>query len=210
VSNIVPVFLEGALAVSEAIADPAVAEAWQQPSVLEAQAVSGLVGHLARGGVWVVGDYLTDDEPPGPVDFQSAAEYFDAVVSVASAEVNRGSRQRGAAVASVGHAELVRQLANRFESLGPTIAADPDRLIAVIGGAVMRLRDYLVTRVVEQAVHLDDLARSIDRPPWPYPAEGQELAIEVAMEMASHRHGPSAVLRAFYRSGQAEHVFPVL
>jgi hypothetical protein len=210
VSNIVPVFLEGARAVSEAIADGAVAEAWDQPSVLEDQAVSGLVGHLARGGVWVVGDYLTDDEPPGPVDFQSAAEYFDGVVSVASAEVNRGSRQRGAAIASVGHAELVRQLAHRLESLGPTIEADPDRLVAVIGGAVMRLRDYLATRVVEQAVHLGDLARSINHSPWPYPEEGQNLAIEIAIDMARHRHGSSALLRALYRSGQAAHVFPVL
>jgi hypothetical protein len=204
------VFLQGARAVSEAIADRAVAGAWDQPSVLEDQPVSSLVGHLARGGVWVVGDYLADREPPGPADFQSAAEYFDAVVSVASPEVNRGSRQRAAAVASVGHDELVRQLANRLESLGPTITADPDRLIAVIGGRVMRLGDYLITRVVEQAVHLDDLARSINHPLWPYPEEGQELAIEIALDMARHRHGPSALLRAFYRGGEAAKVFPVL
>jgi hypothetical protein len=36
-----------------------------------------------------------------------------------------------------------------------------DRLITVLGGRVMQLDEYLVTRVVEIVVHSDDLAASL-------------------------------------------------
>ena len=58
-------FLDGAQVVVDAIASPAVAAAWDTPSVLAEQTVGGLAGHLARGAVWVVGDYLDQPEPDG-------------------------------------------------------------------------------------------------------------------------------------------------
>ena len=74
----------------------------------------------------------------------------------------------------------------------------------------MALSDYLVTRVVEQAVHLDDLARSVGRETWALPEAHQALAIDVATEMACRIHGPTATVRALYRKGFADSVFPVL
>ena len=71
--DVVALFVAGAHAIVEAIADPSVAEAWDRPSVLEDQLVSGVAGHLARGGVRVVADYLRAGHPAGPVDVNSAA-----------------------------------------------------------------------------------------------------------------------------------------
>jgi hypothetical protein len=205
------VFLDGALVVAEALADPAVAGAWDGPSVLEDQRVSGLAGHLGRGGVWVVADYLDGGTPEGPLDVHSAAEYFAAFAAAASADDHRAIRQRGAAVAAVGHDQLVRTLHDRLGALGPRLRAlDHDHPIAVVDGTVMPLHAYLVTRIVEQAVHLDDLARSVEREPWAYPAQGTELALAVAMDVARRRHGDGAVLRALYRRGWADAVLPVL
>ncbi len=77
--DVVGLFLDGGHVVAEAIADPAVAAAWDRPSVLEDQLVSGLAGHVARG-VWAVGEYLESGPAQGPVAFGSAGEYFTAFV----------------------------------------------------------------------------------------------------------------------------------
>jgi Mycothiol maleylpyruvate isomerase N-terminal domain len=209
--DVVTLFLDGAHAVAEAIADPAVANGWDRPSVLEDQLVSGLAGHLARGGVWVVGDYLDAGTPPGPLDFASAGEYFATLVSAASPENHRAIRERGAAVGAVGHRELVRILSERLEALGPRLRAlGDDHRIAVAAGKVMRVEDYLVTRIVEQEVHLDDLARSVDHEPWPMPAGALALTISVGVEIARLRNGATVVIRALYRQGFAEPILPVL
>lgn len=197
--------------VLDAIADPTVAAAWDLPSVLEGQNVSGLAGHLARGGVWVVADYLDAGTPPGPVDFDSAGEYFARFVSDASPDDARAIRDRGAAVAAVGRDELLFTLAERLNALGPRLASlESDHLIAVAGGKVMRLEDYLTTRIVEQTVHLDDLARSLDRDPWPLPANSAALTIAVGVEIARRRSGATAVIRTLYRHGLAGSTLPVL
>ncbi|HSS09662.1 MAG TPA: maleylpyruvate isomerase N-terminal domain-containing protein [Acidimicrobiales bacterium] len=210
-ADVVTVFLAGAQIVAQAIADPAVAQAWDRPSVLEDQLVSSLAGHLARGGVWVVADYLDRGRPSGPVDFDSTGEYFASCLDTASEDTHQGIRDRGAAVAAVGQEELVRQLNERLHLLEPRLRSlDAADLVAVVAGKVMRVGDYLVTRVVEQVVHLDDLARSIGREPWPYPLTGQDLVIEVGVDIARRRSGRASLLRALYRRGFAEATLPVL
>jgi hypothetical protein len=158
-----------------------------------------------------VGDYLDGGTPGGPVDFDCAAAYFAAFVDSASAGAHRAIRDRAEAVASVGRDELVRTIGERLDVLAPALRGlSAGHLVEVIGGKVMRIEDYLVTRVVEQTVHLDDLARSVDGGPWPLPAEAEELTIAVGAEIARRRFGAGAVVRALYRNGFAESTFPVL
>jgi len=190
--DVVALFVAGAHAIVEAIADPSVAEAWDRPSVLEDQLVSGVAGHLARGGVWVVADYLRAGHPAGPVDVNSAGEYYASFSAEAGPEDHRAIRDRGAGVAAIGRVGLLGSLEEHLQSLEPELATMPgDSLIAVIGGKVMRLHDYLATRVVEQAVHLDDLARSVGREPWSLPDEHQALAIArlnaLSNDVSTHR-----------------------
>ncbi len=208
--DVVGVFLEGGRVVAEAIADPAVAAAWDRPSVLEDQLVSGLAGHVARG-VWAVGEYLEVGPAQGPVAFGSASEYFTAFAESASTDDHRAVRARGAAVAAVGQEELVRRLEAWLGVLGPRLRSlDVDHLVAVLSGKVMRLEDYLTTRIVEQVVHLDDLARSIGRQPWSVPSGAQALAIAVGTDIAARSRGRDAVIRSLYRKGFAEQTLPVL
>ncbi|HUC36001.1 MAG TPA: maleylpyruvate isomerase N-terminal domain-containing protein [Acidimicrobiales bacterium] len=209
--EIVELFLEGARVVSEAVADPAVVAAWDRPSVLEEQLVSGLAGHLARGGVWAVGEYLDAGTPAGPVDFESAGQYFAAFAASASPDDHRAIRDRGVTVASIGHEALVETLHTRLDALTERLKAlDGSQLIAVIAGKVLRLNDYLTTRIVEQTVHLDDLARSVGRDPWPIPPEAQALTISVGTEIACLTTGTTALIRALYRRGLAAEALPVL
>ena len=210
-SDVRSLFLTGAGAIVEAIADPAVGQSWNDPSVLEDQLVSGLAGHLARGGVWVVSDYLHAGTPAGPVDFTSAGEYFATFAAGAQPADHQAIRDRGAAVAAAGRDALLVDLRERLASLEAELGTLPrDHLMAVVGGKVMHLDRYLETRIVEQAVHLDDLARSVGRDPWPLPEDHVTLAIAVGTDIALRRHGPSATLRALYRRGCAEPALPVL
>ncbi len=101
-ADVVELFLAGAEVVADAVASPEVAAAWDEPSVLEEQTVSGLAGHLARGGVWVVADYLDAAKPEGPVDLPSAAAYFAKFADVQAPEIHQAIRDRGASVAAVG------------------------------------------------------------------------------------------------------------
>ncbi len=202
-------FLAGAEVVLTALADHEVAVRWDRPSVLEDQAVSSLCGHLARGAVWAVDDYLTADPPSSPVDFHSPGEYFATIMDAASGDDHRAIRDRGTAVASIGREALLDEVRRRLDELAPRLrATSPDHLVTVAFGKVMRLGDYLLTRVVEQAVHLDDLARSVGLEPWPMPADATDVAIEVGLDVARRRSGNTAVLRALYRRGFAEGAFP--
>ena len=211
VAAVVEIFLDGAQVVAGAVADPAVGAAWGHPSVLEGQLVGALAGHLCRGGVWVVADYLDAGNPAGPLDFESAGEYFAAFAETVTPSEHQAIRDRASVVGSVGQDQLVRTLMGRLDALEPQLrTSDPARLVAVIGGKVMRLGDYLATRVVEQTVHLDDLARSLGRDLWPVSSEAHALTIEVATETARRRHGATSLLRALYRQGFADQFLPVL
>lgn len=202
-------FLAGAEAVVTALSDDAVVSRWDHPSVLEHQLVSSLCGHLARGAVWAVDDYLVGDPAAGPADFSSPGEYFAALMGAATDGDHAAIRDRGAAVASAGHTTLLGEVRSRLDQLAPRLrATSPDHLVTVAYGKVIRLGDYLLTRVVEQVVHLDDLARSVGRDPWPLPDDAVDVAVEVGLDVARRRAGDTAVLRALYRRGFAEEAFP--
>lgn len=209
--DIQALFFAGAHTIIEAIADPAVEAAWDRPSVLEEQLVSSVAGHLARSGIWVTAEYLHAGSPTGTPDFATASDYFAAVAVGASPEVLRSVRDRGAAVAALGREEILRRSREDASRLEIDLALLPaGSIIQVIGGKVMTVTEYLVTRVVEQAVHLDDLARSVEREPWPLPKEHLLLTISVATDIACRVHGPEATVRALYRKGFADVTFPVL
>ncbi|MDQ1396183.1 MAG: hypothetical protein QOG64_1442 [Acidimicrobiaceae bacterium] len=208
-ADVVSAFLAGAAVVSSAIASPEVGEQWSGLSVLEDQSVGSLAGHLARGGVWVVGEYLSAGEPDEEVTYDSAGAYYAGLVERSGPDDHHAIRKRGAAIAAAGHTAVVAELSQRMDVLRGVLAdTPPTRRVAVIGGAVIHLGDYLCTRIVEQVVHLDDLVRSVGRR-WTMNAECIDIAIDVGVDVARRRAGDDAVVRALYRRGFAD-VLPVL
>ena len=208
-AEVIETFLVGADAVIAALAAPEVAAAWSQPSVLDDQSVGGLAGHLARGGVWVVADYLSAGEPAGAPTFESAGAYFAAAVARATPESHVAIRQRGADVAAAGPDAVLATARHRAAELRATLAEQPpDRRVEVIGGAGMALGDYLTTRVVEQVVHLDDLARSVSVD-LGIPERCVDITLAVGIDLARRQHGSVTTVRALYRHGFTG-ILPVL
>jgi hypothetical protein len=204
-------FVDTADVVLDAVSDPAVGVAWREPSGLEDQTVGGLAGHLARAGGWVVAEYLALGPPEGPLTFDSAADYYAAILGRVTDADHKAVRDRGAAIAAQGQSHVVETLRERLGTLRvelPRLA--DDQPISVIGGFSLRLRDYLSTRLIEQVVHLDDLARSIGRDPWPVDPEAMTLVLDVGVEIGRRRHSDTAMLRALYRVGNADRTLPVL
>jgi hypothetical protein len=204
-------FLETAHVVCDAIGDDAVGNAWTEPSVLEDQLVGGLAGHLARGGVWVVDEYLDGESREGRQHVDSAVAYFVHFVESADAEQHRQVRERGAIVAADGQDAIAGMVRSRLAALAERLPDEPqDRRVVVAQGSVsMSLDEYLKTRIVEQVVHLDDLARSVGRDPWPTPVAAQHLVIRIGCEIGHQRHGATEMIRCLYRS-RLEPVLPVL
>jgi hypothetical protein len=67
-----------------------------------------------------------------------------------------------------------------------------------------------VTRIIEQTVHLDDLARSVDHPGWPMAPDAEGLVVSIGADIGRRRFGASAMVRALYRRGFADPALPVL
>src|SRR6266545_4791594 len=75
------------------------------------------------------------------------------------------------------------------------------QILSVPGALV--LEDFLVTRMMEVAVHSDDLAFSVGVPPPELPACVLDPVLALLSSLAVRRHGAPAVLRALSRAERA-------
>lgn len=198
-------FLTAASSAVALVGEAAVAAAWEKPSALAEFRVSGLAGHLARQVIQapVVLATPVPDEPP-----RSLLEHFTGsswTTGSIDDEVNVNVRRKGEREAAEGQAALVARAAAALEELRPALAAEPvDRVVRLPWAEwSLTLDDYLVTRLVEIAVHNDDLAVSVGLPTPPLPAEVLDPVLDVLTRLAVHRHGPVAVLRALSRAERA-------
>ncbi len=199
--------LETAQTLVEALSNPIIAQRWEEPCALEGYTVGGLAAHTARS-IRTVLIYLDGPEPAGtPI---SAAQYFlnglrdeDPIDS----ELHLGIRRRAADAAANGSEEILRTATADLSSLTERLRTTADRTVEVFGGATMVLSEYLITRLVEMVVHLDDLAHSIGSDLPEPPGAAIDLTLATLFEMAVARHGPAAMLRALSREERST-VFP--
>ena len=174
---------------------PELSARWDQESCLPEMSVRSLAGHLiARTGGAVL-DYL-DAEIPDDEPIEAAAYYATVLDGLDDAMV----RVRGEEAAPDGATGLLEKYEGIVADLGPRLEDEPsDRLMTVFGGLVMRMDDYLVTRICEILVHADDLAISLGMEPPEFPQLAWDLTFDHFMEVARLRHGDNAVLMALSR-----------
>ena len=190
-------YLAAAAAAREVIALPEVALRWQEPSALAQMTVGALAAHLVRAGTSILERAIEDPEPAGAAIISAAAYY-----APLTADLDSGSNARVRATAAeealVGHRAVLGRMDRGLDRLRSGLEGQPEgRLVAVREGEVLRLDDYLATRILELALHTDDLCLSVGRVTPELP--GIEVAIQTLIAVAAHRHGDLAVLRALAR-----------
>ncbi|HWC13771.1 MAG TPA: maleylpyruvate isomerase N-terminal domain-containing protein [Actinomycetota bacterium] len=175
----------------------ALEQRWDDESVLTEFSVRGLAGHLVRVG-WAVLDYSRHEvagDSPIP-----AEEYYRTVLAAMGAHEHLEVRVRGEEVAGADVGSLRASYHTARDGLGAFLRdADPNRLVKVFRGLVMRFEDYLQTRIVETLVHLEDLALSLGVTPPDPPRAAYDIAIDHLIRVARLTHGDRAVLTALSR-----------
>ncbi|HZQ28032.1 MAG TPA: maleylpyruvate isomerase N-terminal domain-containing protein [Acidimicrobiales bacterium] len=179
---------------------PEVGKAWDEPSALAEFTVRGLAGHLTRA-VGSVEAYLDRDEPPADQVIDAAHYYAAALATVdITSDQHAAIRQRGEEAAAGGHGRLVQGFAAQLDRMAVRLPREaPGRRVQVFGDLVLVLDDYLLTRLIELSVHMDDLAVSVGVPPPDLPPGAYEEAIACLVDVGRARHGDLAVLRALSR-----------
>ena len=198
-------FLAAARSAVELLADPAVAHRWDEPSALAEFRVGGLAGHLAfqvLGVPGVLAEPVPAGEPIGLLDHYARGTWIGASVDD---EVNVGIRRSGERYAADGPEKLVAAVRAAVDELAAALPAEPaGRVVHLARGPYsLALDDYLTTRLMELAVHSDDLAVSVDVPTPELPAEALDPVLHLLARLAVRRHGQPAVLRALSRAERA-------
>ncbi|GAA1753217.1 maleylpyruvate isomerase N-terminal domain-containing protein [Luedemannella helvata] len=198
-------YLQAARSAAQLLADPAVAAAWEQPSALAEFRVSGLAGHLGRQVSRVVELTAAGPATQTPIGLLDHFERSAWVGATVDSPTSVGVRESGEKDAAAGPAALADTIAAHVTALADTFATLPDDLVVSLpwAGWALTFDDFLVTRLLEIAVHNDDLAVSVGVDAPAQPEEVLEPVFALLTRLAVRQHGATAVLRALSRAERA-------
>lgn len=194
-------FLAAATVLVEVVGRTEVAAAWDAPSALTGMTVGALAGHATRAITLVEGKLAEPEQPDAPA-LPGASAYLAAMPGADNpdSELGRQVLARAIAEAAPGPEAVLSQAREHLERLRTLVPAVPaGRRVVPRGGRSLEFEEYLRTRLVELAVHLDDLVASVPMPPVPLAPEAARTAADVLFGTALIRHGEAAVLRALSR-----------
>jgi hypothetical protein len=185
--------------------EPAVAAAWGKPSALAEMTVGALAGHLGYQ-IFTVSRALeeppTDQEPIPLLEHYARAAWRGAPLD---SKANVGIRARGEEIGSEGAGPVA-------DRAGAALAEQQARLLRTPGdhavfmpqvGWALSLDDFLITRMMELAVHGDDLAVSVGLATPDLPDAAFDPVLVMLTRLAARRHGQAALLRALARAERA-------
>jgi uncharacterized protein (TIGR03083 family) len=186
----------------ELVADQAVAAAWQKPSALQGFTVGGLAEHLAVQILWVR-RVLDAPVPPGePIGLLDHYEQVTWNTTGIDDGPNQVILQFGEDAALEGHAKLVERARATLADLRESMPEEQPVFLPWVQWS-LSLDDLLVTRLMELAVHSDDLAVSVGLPTPVLPEEVADIVAFLLARLAVRRHGLTPVLRALSRTERA-------
>jgi hypothetical protein len=204
-SHVRELYLTAAEAAAKLLAAPEVAGAWDEPSALAKLSVKGLAGHLATQ-VFVIPKMLAEPVPTEPLvsinEYYARASWIGSDIDDSFNESIRASGEKDAAGGAAALAAEVDACVRELRRTLPSLPARPVRRPAWDGWAIS-LDDFVTTRLLEIAVHSDDLAHSVGIATPDLPAQAVETVVDVLSRIAIRRHGAVNVLRALTRAERA-------
>lgn len=198
-------YLAAAATAADLVSQPAVAQRWSDPSALAGMSVGALAGHLARQ-IFNVEALLAqgacDDPPISVLDHYARSAW---VAAAPDDPANVVVRDGAAAEAAAGPAALAERARATLARLGDRLPGErPGRVVLVPWGPwPLTLPDLLTTRMLEIAVHNDDLACSVGLPAPALPDGVTDTVVVLLARLAVRRHGPVAVIRSLSRAERA-------
>ena len=206
-------FLRAADVALTLLRDPAVARRWTEPSALEGMTVGGLANHLGAQIQNVWSARAADAVLAAGV--RTLPEHYGAVPWRGAPLDHQANRWIVVSNERAG-ADGPEAVLDRVTRARHTL---PDRLAAVPGdqpvllpwtGWALTLDDRLVTRLMEIAVHGDDLAVSVDLPTPELPDDVFAPVVALLTDLSVRRHGQVALLRALSRRERAPETIAAL
>ena len=200
-------YLAAARAAVRLVREPAVAKAWDEMSALPEVRVSGLVGHLSNQVV-ALPDALAGPAPAEPVvpvlELYGQVEWIGADLD---ADINVMIREGSEKLAEGGPDAVADRMEAALDKL-PALFGDLDRPVKMRWmRSAVTVSDLLLTRLMELAVHSDDLAVSVSVATPELPPSATEAVVDLLSRLAIMRHGPVAVLRGLSRAERAPATF---
>lgn len=198
-------YLEAAASVVALLRSPAVAASWTTPSALADFDVNGLAGHLAWQVLCVPRALAAETSGAAPISLDEHYGRARWLNTGIEDEANVGIRRDGAGLAADGLDDLATRTEAALAELRDALPAEaPDRSVRLPWAEwSLTLDDLLITRMMEIAVHNDDLAVSVGMPTPELPPAVLDPVLDLLARLAVRRHGPTAVLRALSRAERA-------
>lgn len=198
-------FTAAAEAAVQLLSRQEVADSWERPSALAEWSVGGVAAHLANQ---IHSTRAALESPTGDGPLVHVADHYAGAQwpkEDVHGEVNSSIRASADQMAADGPDELVRRTTT---ALGQAVdlleRTDPDQPIFIAWqGWSLPLWEFLVTRMMEIAVHSDDLAASVGIDAPALPPEVLEPVFTLLTDLAVKRHGQAAILRALTRRERA-------
>jgi len=194
-------WLECAKISIDLVGDERVGARWEDPSCLPDMSVGQVAGHLSHSGVFIVEEALAKTPSPAGTAL-SASRILSGAPLDADDPKHDDVRIVAASQSANGQTDLVAHLMSSVQRIEPELMMrDDDTIIAFPWGpgVPMTMRELLRSRIVELAVHLDDLAVSVEIDDLTLPEATVILAGEVAVVIDVERYGATEVLRALCR-----------
>ena len=200
-------YLEAARSATALLRRPEVAAAWERPSALDGMSVGALAVHLASqlllvSDAWHDQDRWSEDDPVPLLEHYRRSAWVTAGPDDDANVAIRESAQRDAAP---GHAAMLADVEAALAGLAALPAAGrvPVAVQMPWWRWSLSFEDFLVTRMMEIAVHSDDLAVSVGIEPPELAANVLEPVLSLLVGVATMRHGQAAVVRALSRAERA-------
>jgi hypothetical protein len=198
-------YLHAATSAATLVADPTVVAAWSAPSALTAMSVGGLAAHLANQ---IISAARAMDMPPAEVERVTLIEHYGRATWLGASwdqETNTAIRAGGESAAEAGPAAVASAASEALAMLSVRLPDEPtDRPVRMPAGPwSLALDDFLITRMMEIAVHSDDLAASVHIATPELPESVMVPVLDLLTRLSVRRHGQTPVLRALSRAERA-------
>lgn len=193
--------VDAVVALRPLVTAPEVVSAWDREASLPGMSVGGVARHLVSQPECAV-EFLGLEVPPGvpTLDLLAYADRLDWLDAPRDAPENTSIRDDFDEMAAAGPGESAAVLDAAIRTLPAAIADAGPVTFVPWQGCALATDDFLAMRLLEIAVHADDLAVSAGLPTPELPEPAIEPAITLLAALALRRHPQAAVIRTLARA----------